>query len=150
MSYICADACFVIALSDPRDGYHDRALQIYEEYLENSANVLFLPWPAIYEAVSTRAARNPTYLARLRANWNTLQSLGRLELLDDSPYRDQALDDSFINPSPSRRKPVHLSAADRVIRSMIADGSLRLDALISFNYSDFADVCAVRKCVVID
>jgi hypothetical protein len=57
------------------------------------------------------------------------------------PFRKRVIDqcfDELTKPVASRK---NLSAADRVIREILSDRSLRISALITFNPRDFEDVC---------
>jgi len=56
-------------------------------------------------------------------------------MYDDSPYREEALDDHMRWP---RRT---LSLVDRVIRSMIEDQKPLFDFLLTYNSGDFEDAC---------
>ncbi len=60
-------------------------------------------------------------------------------LVDDQTYRNDSLQFVLEN------NPRHFSLVDHVIRSMLSDKSLRIDAFISFNPKDFYDICDARK-----
>jgi hypothetical protein len=63
----------------------------------------------------------------------------RLELLDDSPVRVDALAQSLAEVG--RMNYRNLSLVDQVLRLLIADRTLRIDGFITSNPNDFADVC---------
>lgn len=70
-----------------------------------------------------------------------LQDARRLELVDDSPYRDKCLRD-FIQWSEHYRP---LSMVDRVVRAALSDDNLEINAFITFNTRDFVDICNRRS-----
>jgi predicted nucleic acid-binding protein len=126
---LIVDSGFWIAMFDPRDQYHHDALTLP---VDLDTLTVLVPWPSLYETVSTRFVRDRRRLAPLLA---ALKSPNVL-LLDDHPYRDDAYAGM---ESAATARP--LSLVDRVIRLMLADSSLRVKALLTFNRADFADVC---------
>ena len=62
-------------------------------------------------------------------------------MLSDTEFRDGLMDDCFIELNKPRFKARNLSLVDRVIRRALSDVNVRIDALITFNPADFADVC---------
>ncbi|MGA8874353.1 MAG: hypothetical protein WB555_02415 [Candidatus Korobacteraceae bacterium] len=80
-------------------------------------------------------------MSLLEQDWKRLLRQERLALLSDLAFRDGAIDECFdelTKPKPHARS---LSLVDRVIRRMLSDRNLRLEALITFNPGDFVDVC---------
>ena len=73
--------------------------------------------------------------------WDGLNRAGRLALLDDCPYRVEALQDCLDEPGRPRGRYRALSLADRVVRAMLADTSLKIHGLVTFNPGDFEDIC---------
>ncbi len=141
MRRVCADACFLIALYHERDGFHAIARQWFADLFENTLNRLIVPWPALYETVSTRMVRSPRRVERMYTEWRNLRANQRLDLLDDGPFRDGAIDGCFAEPAKGARRYRALSLSDRVIREMLADTGTRIDVFLTFNASDFIDVC---------
>jgi hypothetical protein len=80
-------------------------------------------------------------MMRMQSDWRRLIAQRRLELLSDLPFRDEVLAECF----DELRKPIpqsrNLSAVDRVIRRVLADVTVRIDAFVTFNPRDFLDVC---------
>jgi hypothetical protein len=76
-------------------------------------------------------------MARLEAE---LRSPG-IHRIGDEKYREKALDEYFA----TRGRPRPLSLVDRILRAVVADPNVRLDALVTFNPGDFADVCRERR-----
>lgn len=136
---ICADSGFLIALYDNADQHHAEASGHFTTLFQSTANRLLVPWPILYETVSTRVARRRNALALLERHWKRLLLRRQLELLSDLPFRDGIVEECFAELG--RNRPRALSAADRVVRRMLSDKQLRIDAFITFNVGDFADVC---------
>lgn len=141
MSRICIDSGFLIALSDHTDAHHLEAADRFERHLRRSRNELLVPWPILYETVSTKLVRDRRKLDRFRSVWLTLEKRRYLELLDDRPMLSGALAECLNELDRSVEHYRSLSLTDRVIRAMLADRALRIDALITFNVRDFVDVC---------
>jgi len=135
---ICADAGFLIGLYDEADQYHVDAERHFRLF-ESRANRLVVPWPVLYEAVSTRLVRRRNALGSFERQWKYLLLRQQLELLSDLPFRDGVVDDCFAELGRDRYRG--LSAVDRVLRRMLSDTHPRIDAFITFNERDFADVC---------
>jgi len=147
MRTFCVDAGLLIALYDERDPLHRAAVDYFDHYIDNSPCQLVVPWPILYEAVSTRMAREQRRIDMLRRHWDALSRMQKLVLLDDSPYRDAAVDECFreVGRGPHYRA---LSLVDRVIRGVLSDVNVRVDAFVTFNSRDFWDVCGHTECVV--
>ncbi len=141
MTTICVDSGFLIGLYDERDDHHSEAKKIFVQYFEAAQNRLIVPWPILYESVSTQIAKNRKRMDIFYRDWKTLYSQKRLELLDDKPFREKSINESFEEIS---RDPHHyrgLSLTDRVIRNVLSEPDLKIDYFITFNYGDFVDVC---------
>lgn len=136
---ICADTGFLIGLYDDTDQYHTEATSHFANLFESAVNRLVIPWPILYEAVSTRVARRRKALTVFERHWKYLILRQQLELLSDLPFREGVVEECFEDLGRDRYRA--LSAVDRVVRRMLADQHLRIDALITFNVGDFADVC---------
>lgn len=154
MNAVCLDACFLIALYDADDSYHRRALEFFVQQLdvEPAPSRLLVPWPILYESASTRMVRQQWKIAALRAHWRKLERQGRLILVDDAPYRESALRQCFDEADKTKHQYRPLSLVDRVIRNMLMDGSLgrQIQAFVTFNVSDFQDVCRTFPCIAPD
>jgi len=59
-------------------------------------------------------------------------------LLDDSPYRGGAYQAVLRHT----RSGSPLSLVDAILRAVIEDANVALEAMLTFNARDFADVCA--------
>lgn len=139
MENVLTDAGIWFALFDPRDQY---AVQADEkaEYLD--VLHIVMPWPILYEILRTRLVRNAHSLRRFE---NYLGS-HNITYLEDNSYRDDALRLTF-DSSLNRSRP--LSFVDCVLRLMLNDVNIKIDYLLTFNESDFADVCRTRGITLI-
>ena len=137
---ILIDTGFWIALYNERDAYHETANEIMEVVQDTT---LLIPWPSLYETVNTRLSKNKNGII----NFETLIKRPNTILLDDSEYKENALDYSMENSTKSIRP---ISLVDSIIREVLSDVSLKIDYLITFNVNDFIDVCAVRKIDVLN
>lgn len=141
MNTICVDSGFLIGLYDERDQYHSRAKDVFVEHFDAVQNQLIVPWPILYESVSTQMAKNRKRMDIFYRDWKNLHSQGRLQLLDDTPFRESAINESFKETMRDPRHYRGLSLTDRVIRNMLSEPNLKIDYFLTFNYGDFADVC---------
>ena len=134
MQYVLADTGVWYAMFDPRDQHWDDT-QEKEELLDLFG--LVIPWPTLYETLRTRMVSNRSALQRLQEYLRRPQVV----FLDDSSYREEALDLAF---SSALRNFRPLSMVDCTIRLMLEDVNVRVDYLATFNERDFADVCHKR------
>ena len=70
-----------------------------------------------------------------------------LSSIDDSPYREEALYQTF---QAGLREWRPLSMVDSALRLIIADKNNRIEYFVTWNTRDFADVCESRKIVLLD
>jgi hypothetical protein len=80
-------------------------------------------------------------MLRLERDWKRLSRQNLLQLLPDLQYRERVIDDclgELRNPVDRQRA---LSAVDRVVRNILVDPSVGINAFVTFNVRDFADVC---------
>ncbi len=145
MRYLCVDACYLIALYDPRDPHHTKAERSFKPLFENRANQFVAVWPILYETLGTRMARRQGYVESIMRDFSKFSAASRFQRLDDSPYRDDSLSEVFHEVLRPRSSYRPLSLADRVIRRVLADVNVKTDGLVTFNVPDFADVCKKRQ-----
>ncbi len=131
---VAADSGFWFALFNERDKYHLDAQSIEEDL---SVHSVIVPWPTLYETINTRFSRKKHNLVRLKA----LMDRPSTVIVDDGPYRNSSLE-HVLNVAHSYAL---YSLVDHVIRSMLADAKLRIDAMITFNQKDFFDICLSRR-----
>jgi hypothetical protein len=66
-------------------------------------------------------------------------------LVDDSPYRQAAIEECFSQVRVQGRGLRPLSLTDRVIRCILGETRIKVDVLITFNVADFADLCRGKR-----
>jgi len=128
---IIIDTGFWYAFYDKRDGHHEDAGILIDEI---SSHNLIVPWPSLYETLNTRFVRRSQWLDSFE---NYLKKKN-IHIVSDEDYRDFAFKNLWIL---NRLKNNSYSLVDIVIRCMIEDENLRINALLTFNPSDFHDVC---------
>jgi len=131
---ILVDTGLWYALFDTKDSYHEQAQETAERL---APLTIVIPWPVLYETLSTSFAPNFRALRRFEM---FLKRPG-VVFLDDTPYRQEALNRVF-EWSLQHSRP--LSATDCVLRLILDDVAIRIDLLATFNVRDFADVCRRR------
>lgn len=134
--FVLTDSCFWLGLVDPTDQHHVKARE-WADIVDQEGAVLLIPWPCLYESVSTRLVRSRSRTLELEQ----LLKRPTIRLLDDSGYRDNALEEVFN----AVRVGYSYALADSVIREMLKDINLRIDYLLTFNAGDFQDVCQARR-----
>jgi predicted nucleic acid-binding protein len=139
---ICLDACFLIGLYDKSDQHHNASRTLSAHLFDSgSGNAGVIVWPVMYETVSTRLVRDHARMQQMERDWRRLLSLKQLIFLDDQLYRDEALELCFEETRRPRGAYRKLSLTDRVLRGVLADKSVRIDGILTYNSSDFIDVC---------
>ena len=128
------DSGFWFALFDPTDSYYPKAKDVP---VAIDTMKILVPWPTLYEVLSTHFVRDLRRVALLGA----VLKRANVVLLSDVPYREAALNNAL---EAGGRKYRALSLVDRVIRMMLEDVNIPVSALITFNPNDFRDVCMRR------
>ena len=138
MQIVLADTCFWLGLVDTTDQYHKVANEIADAI---DGNKIILPWPCLYETISTHLARRKDRLLYFEGLINKSST----ELLDDSDYKINALRETFI----LNRLGFTYSLTDSVIREILKDINIRVRYLVTFNRNDFEDICQRRKIIIL-
>ena len=128
---LLVDTGFFFALFNEKDQYHASACNL-SKWLDNLS--IILPWPVLYETVNTRLSRRPIDLVRFKA----IVELQDTVLLDDSPYRSE----SYKTVMTPTRRGSPLSLVDAVLRAIVEDVNVPVEAMLTFNHRDFADICS--------
>ena len=131
---LLVDSGFWFALFNGKDQYHTAASR--KAAIIDNVRIAF-PWPTLYETINTRFIKNSIGMVQL----NTLLKRPRTILIDDVSYRDIALHVTIREPQNPLRP---ISLVDMVIRFILDDPNVRIDALLTFNEADFADICRKR------
>lgn len=137
---ILTDSCFWIGLLDSSDQFHEAASSLAELIQPHK---ILLPWPCLYEILSTRLARKRERIL----HFEELIRKPNIELLDDSGYRLEAFDQLL---SFNKNVGFTFSLADSVIREMIKDVNIKVSYFETFNSKDFLDVCHQRRIEILD
>lgn len=132
---LLVDSGYFFALFNPRDRYHADACE-KQDWLEILSVVI--PWPVLYETINTRFVRRPETVAR----FESLIRLPDTVLLDDAPYRLDAYENTFAQATPVHNA---LSLVDFVIRAILEDKNVRIDAMLTFNLRDFGGICSEQE-----
>lgn len=128
---LLVDTSFFFALFNERDPYHTSACDL-SQWLDTLS--IILPWPVLYETINTRLSRRREDIARFKA----IVELRDTVLLDDSPYRLE----SYKTVTMSTRRGQPLSLVDAVLRAIVEDVNVPVNAILTFNHKDFADICS--------
>jgi predicted nucleic acid-binding protein len=138
---VLTDACFWIALVDPKEERHLESVatsEILEKY------EVLIPWPCMYETVCTKMAGKSDCLER----FEKLLDNRKVIPLEDEGYRDQALIESFKMNRGNRKG---ISLADCVIREILKSENQKISFFISFDgRAGFADLCKKANIELID
>ena len=132
---LLVDTGFFFALFNPKDQYHDDACE-KQEWLEHLSVVM--PWPILYETINTRFVRQAETVAR----FESIMRAPDTEFLDDNPYRFEVYRDT-IEQAKTRRHA--MSLVNSVLYAILNDINVRIDAMLTFNSRDFAEICRIQK-----
>jgi predicted nucleic acid-binding protein len=132
---LLVDTGFWLAFYDGREAEHKLA-QTKFEIIDKAR--LIVPWPILYETLYTRFIKNPISVNR----FDLLLKKPTTEILDDVSYRNQALH-ATISGSQNRLRAISL--VDMVIRFILDDRNVRIEALLTINQKDFGDICRKRQ-----
>lgn len=132
---VLVDSSFFFALLTRDDNWHDDAVAKQKWLYEHRAMV---PWPVLYETVNRRFLEDE----ERAASFDRILRRPGIERVDDRKYRDGALDRALGRSERNGRRP---SLVDTVLRAILEDGNVRVDAMLTFDYRDFAAVCAARR-----
>ena len=129
---LLADTSFWFALYEERDQWHDRA-KLLADVLRTHAVVI--PWPCLYETLNTRFAKRTSWIRQ----FDRILTRSDTKLVDDSPYREQALR-AFL-----QQENKSFSLTDIVVRQILRESSIKIGILLTFNARDFWDICNKRN-----
>jgi predicted nucleic acid-binding protein len=131
---ILIDTCFWYALYDESDEHYKKA-QTMVNYIQSGTTIV-LPFPVLYETLDTRFCKRKGWVT----SFNEIIHRGKTILISDDKYKENALKQTFFT---NEKRP--MSFVDMIIRFMLDDVDLNLNALITFNERDFIDVCHYRR-----
>lgn len=136
---VLIDTGFWFAYYDGSDQKHQEAINIMG-LLEH--HQILMPFPSLYETINTRFSRRKEWAVHFSHLINSSQST----LIQDDSYKDATVQLTFESALIGNRA---ISMVDMVIRQMLDDVNLKVDAMITFNPDDFSDICRKRKKVLI-
>lgn len=141
MTSICVDTGFFICLYQEKHPHHGRAQNYFQKYFVVADNRLVVPWPIVYETFVTKAVAQEVSMKAFETDWKRMRQRGRLQLLCDLYFRQGVAEECFDEWKLPRAERRNLSAADRVVRRVLADRNTNISAFITSNPKDFLDVC---------
>jgi predicted nucleic acid-binding protein len=152
LKIFCVDSNFLIALYDETEKHHSEAKNHFKYCFVDTLNKLVIPWPILYETISSRMARNKKGIDIFNKDCKFLESQRRLILLDDQEFRNDAFNESFAEVKRPKEHYRALSLTDRVIRKILSEGKLtiKIDFFITKNIEHFEDVCTRRKIIILN
>jgi predicted nucleic acid-binding protein len=133
--YVLTDTCFWIGLVDPKDQFHDKSKEILTTIEDH---YIIVPWPCLYETISTHLTRRRDrllYFEKIIRNDNII-------LISDEEYKENGIAEVFRNVN---QIGITHSLVDSIIREMLKNINLRIDYLVTYNESDFEDLCQKRR-----
>ncbi len=137
MASVLVDTGVWYALSDPTDRIvSEEVVDAIQARIE--VHSVVVPWPIAYETLRTSFVRKRLALERFEQKLKS----PRVILIDDSPYREDALELS-IESSLRGQRP--LSMVDCLMRILLDDINVNIHYLATFNARDFVDVCTRRR-----
>ena len=128
---IIIDTGFWFALFDDRDHYHEDALLHFEYIVPHT---LVIPWPTLYETLNTRFSRRQSWVEEMH---RVIRSHS-VYFIPDDDYRETSFNHFF-------RDGQRFSLVDIIIRNILEDDSIKIDAILTFNEPDFIDVCYKKR-----
>ena len=137
--YIIIDSCYWFGLFDVKDQYYDYSNSV-KDIIKGFK--LIVPFPSLYEVLNSTFIKNKLAL-------NTIENLiksGEIILLEDEEYRDKALENTYS----IHRKPIpSISLVDSIIREILSDTNVKVEALVTYNEKDFKDICDLRGITIL-
>jgi predicted nucleic acid-binding protein len=144
------DSSYLFALYRDEGERSNSATETFASICSESGNVLFIPWPVLYESLNSEFSSPKTdWVERLNSDWSKLRRLKRLELVDDSPFRQADLDEWFGFAEGKTGRFRGLSLVDRILMALVEDRSKNIAALLTFDLRDFSGFCAKRGVEII-
>ena len=125
---VLADSGFWFALYNKRDQFHNEALEIFDLIEKQRFNIL-IPFPTLYEVINTRFVKNIS----AKKSFNKIIINRTNKIIEDKNYKEKALKEVFESDFRT------LSLVDIILRKIISDINIKINALITFNKNDFIE-----------
>lgn len=132
MRRLIFDTCFWFALYDKSDSKHTLAERMISGFDICDVKII-IPFPSLYETLNTEFVSKK---GQLEAFKEVLNNKNKIEYVFDEPYKYEAFSMTFNQGIEHKA-----SLVDNVILLMLADKSLNIDAVVTFNGRDFAEPC---------
>ena len=132
---VIIDTGFWYALYDKRDEYHEVAQKLYDDIIIHN---WLVPWPTLYETLNTRFVRRKDWII----SFKSLLSKNIVYKIFDDKYREIAYHNFFLL---EKGHTANFSLVDLIIREMLKDYELKIEAILTFNKKDFCDLCSKRN-----
>lgn len=128
------DSCFWIALYDTKMKPHQiLEAEVIAELIENQN--LIVPFPTLYEFVSSRLSRKETI-----GEFEKILNRPNVHRLKDTQYRDKALENFFLK---SKYDYTDISLVDEIIKLIMHDKNNKVDYVISFDQAILNEAMSV-------
>ena len=139
MINVLIDTGFWFAKYKEADQHHKQAEKVL---LNPKVHYLLLPFPSFYEVFNTKFCKNKNNMESLNVYLENFQR----EYIEDDKYREKAFEITWIE---GKTHKFPKSLVDNVIRGILEDTSVRVDALLTFNVEDFYDICTRKQIEII-
>lgn len=139
MINILIDTGFWFAKYRLSDQHHKRAMEIL---LNPQVHYLLLPFPSFYEVFNSKFCKNKNDMESLSVYLDNFKK----DYIIDDKYREMAFETTWIE---GRTQRFPKSLVDNVIRGILDDTSVKVDALLTFNVKDFYDICNRKQIEII-
>lgn len=144
MRRLIFDSCFWFALYNERDPYHSQAVEMAKNF-ESPAVKILVPFPSLYETLNTEFVDNKRQLRKMR---DLMSNHEKVIFVYDDEYKDDAYLQTVL------QEQTKASLVDNIILAMLADPTLSIDGVVTFNGRDFAEPCRILEkemiCYAID
>ena len=136
MKYLLFDTCFWFGLLCPQDSDHQKAEQMFKEFVNSEVRIL-VPYPTLYETLNTEFVDNKMILYEFN---RILSDKEHVILVDDEKYKDNAYDKTI-----RQHKDTKVSLVDNIIMEIARANEIKVDGIVSFNERDFGPFCKERQ-----
>lgn len=137
--FILIDSCYWFGLYDNKDEHNEKSLEVSEIIKDYT---IVIPYPSLYEVLNSNFIKNRFWLESLES----LIKSEKVILFFDEKYRDEALENVYkVHKAPIPK----ISLVDSIIREIIKDIDVKIDALVTYNEKDFKDVCDIRGITIL-
>ena len=144
MSRVLADTNFWIALINPEDSLHNRAMNINDRI---GFFDMVVPWPILYEPLGTHTIEKPSTVIFLK-DWLNRKNIQKIP---DADYRDEALKRVFHQAEDNVKR---LSLVDFVISEILKANRYNINYFVSFDkkaiYYDWKNICNQKSITLIE